>query len=286
MTYKNEQFSRKECVELINQTAKRLQLPEPVVMTAVVYMHRFFMHHSMTTYPSALVSMTSLWTASKVEKHERKLEDIIIHGYYVSFKLNIDNKPPMFYNLMNDIRAYEKVLVKTLRQLKLEHPQVYINKFCEYVGGEHEVENYANNLARCSMNSTTMCLRYSPKTLACLFIYVVTKGRGYWHILCNPLPNGERWYTFFGDVKEEMLEVMAQELENGIYESDEGLSQEPSCGSLETNRREETSQEVKNLASKKLEDEANPVLVSMKKKRRIQNDDLNAMVFDGVWTEC
>lgn len=83
-----------------------------------------------------------------------------------------------------------------------------------------------------------------------------------------------------------MLEVMAQELENGIYESDEGLSQEPSCGSLETNRREETSQEVKNLSSKKLEDEANPVLVSMKKKRRIQNDDLNAIVFDGVWTEC
>lgn len=220
ISYEDEQTNRKNSVELINQIAKRLKLSETCVMTAVVYMHRFYMEHSMTTYPNGLISVTTLWTATKTEKEPRKLVDIIIHGYWVSFKVNLNPKSPMLVNILNDIQNYEKVLGKTIgSNLRIEHPQVYIDKFCKLIGGEEAVARFAKKLAKSSMNSTTMCLKYRPSVLACLFVYVVAKGRGYWHIIFNRLPDGTCWYQFFEGVNEDMLDAMTEELENSIYSS-------------------------------------------------------------------
>ncbi|KAF4026509.1 hypothetical protein G4228_018621 [Cervus hanglu yarkandensis] len=68
---------RQQAANLIQEMGQRLNVSQLTINTAIVYMHRFYMHHSFTKFSRYMISPTALFLAAKVEEQARKLEHVI-----------------------------------------------------------------------------------------------------------------------------------------------------------------------------------------------------------------
>ncbi|XP_054644064.1 cyclin-T2-like isoform X2 [Dunckerocampus dactyliophorus] len=68
---------RQQAANLIQDMGQRLNVSQLTINTAIVYMHRFYMHHSFTKFHRNTISPTTLFLAAKVEEQPRKLEYVI-----------------------------------------------------------------------------------------------------------------------------------------------------------------------------------------------------------------
>ncbi|MBZ3890093.1 Cyclin-T2 [Sciurus carolinensis] len=68
---------RQQAANLIQDMGQRLNVSQLTINTAIVYMHRFYMHHSFTKFSRNIISPTALFLAAKVEEQARKLEHVI-----------------------------------------------------------------------------------------------------------------------------------------------------------------------------------------------------------------
>ncbi|KAM8928167.1 cyclin-T2-like [Lycaon pictus] len=68
---------RQQAANLIQDMGQRLNVSQLTINTAIVYMHRFYMHHSFTKFNRNIISPTALFLAAKVEEQARKLEHVI-----------------------------------------------------------------------------------------------------------------------------------------------------------------------------------------------------------------
>ncbi|KAJ2123379.1 hypothetical protein IW147_002592 [Coemansia sp. RSA 720] len=84
-TVEREEMDRAKACTLVYSAARKLQLPQITSASACVYLHRFFMRHSLKEYHHYNVAATCLFLACKAEESLRKLDVFIpVIAYYAS----------------------------------------------------------------------------------------------------------------------------------------------------------------------------------------------------------
>ncbi|XP_077869552.1 cyclin-T1-like [Saccoglossus kowalevskii] len=68
---------RQQSANLIQDMGQRMNVTQLCINTAIVYMHRFYMHHSFTKFHRNSISPACLFLAAKVEEQPRKLEHVV-----------------------------------------------------------------------------------------------------------------------------------------------------------------------------------------------------------------
>ncbi|KAJ2375153.1 hypothetical protein IW150_002705 [Coemansia sp. RSA 2607] len=85
-TVEREELDRAKACSLIYSAARKLQLPQLTAASACVYLHRFFMRHSLKEYHHYNIAATCLFVACKAEETLRKLEAFIPAIVYYASK--------------------------------------------------------------------------------------------------------------------------------------------------------------------------------------------------------
>ena len=176
-----ELTNRAKGVNFITQVGIALKLPQLTLATACVYLHRFFMRHSMPTPTKPgihhySVAATALFLATKVEENCRKMKELVVACCRVAQKnpdLIVDEQDKEFWRWRDTILSEEDRLLESLCfDLQLDQPyRVLFDFMCYYnMQDNKRLRNAAWAFLNDSHN-TTMCLRFPAKVIAGVAFY-------------------------------------------------------------------------------------------------------------------
>ncbi|CAH7686962.1 cyclin-like protein, partial [Phakopsora pachyrhizi] len=77
INWESENFLCGRAINWVIKISVSLQLPQLIIATASVYLHRFYMRKSVRRYYPKVMSATALFLATKVKEIPRKLEYIV-----------------------------------------------------------------------------------------------------------------------------------------------------------------------------------------------------------------
>jgi protein BUR2 len=224
MDITQEQSNRSKGVNFITQVGMLLKLPQLTLATASVYLHRFFMRHSMVDLPNRpglhhyAIAATALFLATKVEENCRKMKELVVACCRVAQKqpsLIVDEQSKEYWKWRDTILHNEDLLLEALCfDLQLEQPYRILFEFLCYYGVQNE-----KNLRNVSWaylndaNLTIMCLLFPTRLIAGSALYAAAKFTG----VTFPDEQGRPWWEHsgldIGDIKS-AVDLMAE-----IYES-------------------------------------------------------------------
>lgn len=225
MPLTQEQANRTKGVNFIIQVGILLKLPQLTLATASVYLHRFFMRHSMVDRPNRpgfhhySVAATALFLATKVEENCRKMRELVVACCRVAQKqpnLVVDEQSKEYWKWRDTILHNEDLLLEALCfDLQIEQPYRILYDFlCYYKVQENK---HLRNTSWAFLNDshiTTMCLLFSPKTIAGAALYAGAR----WAELGFPDDEeGRPWWEQLGvDIFEiqQACSLMAEVYEN------------------------------------------------------------------------
>lgn len=215
-----EHSNRSKGVNFITQVGMLLKLPQLTLATASVYLHRFFMRHSMVDLPNRpglhhyAVAATALFLATKVEENCRKMKELVVACCRVAQKqpnLVVDEQSKEYWKWRDTILHNEDLLLEALCfDLQLEQPYRILFEFLCYYGVQHE--KTLRNVSWAYLNDanvTTMCLLFSTRLIAGSALYAAARFTG------MKLPDDEHgrpWWEALGlDISEitNAVDVMA-----------------------------------------------------------------------------
>jgi protein BUR2 len=219
-----EQSNRSKGVNFITQVGMLLKLPQLTLATASVYLHRFFMRHSMVDLPNRpglhhyAIAATALFLATKVEENCRKMKELVVACCRVAQKqpsLIVDEQSKEYWKWRDTILHNEDLLLEALCfDLQLEQPYRILFEFLCYYGVQND-----KNLRNVSWaylndaNLTTMCLLFPTRLIAGSALYAAAKFTG----VTFPDEQGRPWWEHLGldigDIRS-AVDLMAE-----IYES-------------------------------------------------------------------
>lgn len=200
-----ERENRAKGVNFILQAGIMLKLPQITLATASVFLHRFFMRHSMSNVPSRpgfhyySMAATSLFLATKVEENCRKMKELVVACVRVAQKdpnKVVDEQDSEFWRWKDNILHHEDLLLEAICfDLNLEPPYKALFELLVYFGAENNKR--LRNAAWAFVNdsySTMLCLLFSSKTIAASALYAAAKhcavgfpddesGRAWWNVL-------------------------------------------------------------------------------------------------------
>jgi cyclin T len=168
-----EEYNRQQAAALIQELGQRLGVTQLCINTAIVYMHRFYMFHSVTTFHRNDIAASSIFLAAKIEEQPQRLEKFIntlnICIYQEQSTLNLTSAK--YLGQTQELLANENVLLETFGfDMNIIHPHIYITKGCQLFKASKELFQTAYLLATNSLHLTTLCLRYQPSMVACVCI--------------------------------------------------------------------------------------------------------------------
>jgi protein BUR2 len=224
MDSKQELSNRSKGVNFITQVGMLLKLPQLTLATASVYLHRFFMRHSMVDLPNRpglhhyAIAATALFLATKVEENCRKMKELVVACCRVAQKqpsLIVDEQSKEYWKWRDTILHNEDLLLEALCfDLQLEQPYRILFEFLCYYGVQSD-----KNLRNVSWaylndaNLTTMCLLFPTRLIAGSALYAAAKFTG----VTFPDDQGRPWWEHLGldigDIRS-AVDLMAE-----IYES-------------------------------------------------------------------
>ena len=184
-----ERSNRIKGVTFITQVGILLKLPQLTLATASVYLHRFFMRHSMVDLPNRpgmhhyTVAATALFLATKVEENCRKIRELVVACCRVAQKqpnLVVDEQNKEYWKWRDTILHNEDVLLEALCfDLEFEQPyRILFNFLCYYgVQDNKQLRNAAWAFTNDS-HVTVMCLLYTPRAIAGAALYFAAKSSG------------------------------------------------------------------------------------------------------------
>ncbi|XP_032045943.1 cyclin-T2-like [Aythya fuligula] len=107
---------RQQAANLIQDMGQRLNVSQLTINTAIVYMHRFYMHHSFTKFNRNIISPTALFLAAKVEEQPRKLEHVIkvAHACLHPQEPLLDTKSDAYLQQAQELVILETIMLQTL----------------------------------------------------------------------------------------------------------------------------------------------------------------------------
>ena len=226
-----ERENRSKGVNFILQAGIMLKLPQITLATASVFLHRFYMRHSMVDVPGRSpgyhyysMAATCLFLATKVEENCRKMKELVIACVRVAQKdpnKLVDEQDKEYWKWRDNILHSEDVLLETLCfDLSLEAP--YKILFELLIQLHHENHKKLRNAAWAFVNDsclTMLCLLFSSRTVAASSIYAAARFIGV--SFPDPEP-GKAWWEFAGvDIAEvrKACNYMAAVYENAPMKS-------------------------------------------------------------------
>ncbi|XP_024919283.1 cyclin-T2 isoform X2 [Cynoglossus semilaevis] len=127
---------RQQAANLIQDMGQRLNVSQLTINTAIVYMHRFYMHHSFTKFHRNITSPTTLFLAAKVEEQPRKLEHVIkvAHACLNPQEPPLDIKSNAYLQQAQELVILESIVLQTLGfEITIDHPHTDVVKCSQLV---------------------------------------------------------------------------------------------------------------------------------------------------------
>lgn len=221
MTELEEITERQSCANLIRQIGNHLhdkcKRPSHLAMnTAMVYMHRFYVFHSFQKYPAKTMAPCMLFLAAKVEETPIKLAYVIKTYKILTEPLHKGELlDEMVEKLSKEVIANENVLLQTLGfDVSVSHPHQFIVMSGEMMGLKKKETKYAYDFATNCLHFTTMCLKFSPQTVACICLLVSIKKE---NLFVDRSFEGIDWWNYLvPNLEIEAVESMTRQLMKDI----------------------------------------------------------------------
>ncbi|KAL6259775.1 hypothetical protein P5V15_009687 [Pogonomyrmex californicus] len=203
---------RQQAANFIQDMGQRLVVSQLCINTAIVYMHRFYVFHSLTHFHRNAIAVAALFLAAKVEEQPRKLEHVIKMAYMC---LHRDQPPPdsrseSFLEQAQDLVFNENVLLQTLGfDVAIDHPHTHVVRCCQLVKASKDLAQTSYFMASNSLHLTTMCLQYKPTVVACFCIHLACRWSN-WEIPQST--EGRQWFWYVDrTVTAELLQELTDE---------------------------------------------------------------------------
>ena len=201
-----ERENRSKGVNFILQVGIMLKLPQITLATANVFLHRFYMRHSMVDVPGRpgfhyySMAATSLFLATKVEEDCRKMKDLVIACVRVAQKdpgKVVDEQDKEYWRWKDNILHNEDLLLEAICfDLSLEPPHKTMFELLMFFGEQDNKR--LRNAAWAFVNDscmTMLCLLFPSRTIAASSLYAAAKHCG----LCLPDDvHGRPWWETIG----------------------------------------------------------------------------------------
>uniref|UniRef100_A0A8D2ITM1 Cyclin T2 n=1 Tax=Varanus komodoensis TaxID=61221 RepID=A0A8D2ITM1_VARKO len=203
---------RQQAANLIQDMGQRLNVSQLTINTAIVYMHRFYMHHSFTKFNRNIISPTALFLAAKVEEQPRKLEHVIkvAHACLHHQEPQLDTKSDAYLQQAQELVILETIMLQTLGfEITIEHPHTDVVKCTQLVRASKDLAQTSYFMATNSLHLTTFCLQYKPTVIACVCIHLACKWSN-WEIPVST--DGKHWWEYVDpSVTLELLDELTHE---------------------------------------------------------------------------
>ncbi|XP_077176342.1 cyclin-T2 isoform X2 [Paroedura picta] len=203
---------RQQAANLIQDMGQRLNVSQLTINTAIVYMHRFYMHHSFTKFNRNIISPTALFLAAKVEEQPRKLEHVIkvAHACLHPLEPQLDTKSDAYLQQAQELVILETIMLQTLGfEITIEHPHTDVVKCTQLVRASKDLAQTSYFMATNSLHLTTFCLQYKPTVIACVCIHLACKWSN-WEIPVST--DGKHWWEYVDpSVTLELLDELTHE---------------------------------------------------------------------------
>nr|XP_034986328.1 cyclin-T2 isoform X1 [Zootoca vivipara] len=189
---------------------QRLNVSQLTINTAIVYMHRFYMHHSFTKFNRNIISPTALFLAAKVEEQPRKLEHVIKVAHACLHHQELDTKSDAYLQQAQELVILETIMLQTLGfEITIEHPHTDVVKCTQLVRASKDLAQTSYFMATNSLHLTTFCLQYKPTVIACVCIHLACKWSN-WEIPVST--DGKHWWEYVDpSVTLELLDELTHE---------------------------------------------------------------------------
>ena len=227
-----ERENRSKGVNFILQVGIMLKLPQITLATASVFLHRFYMRHSMQTYHYYSMAATCLFLAYKVEECVRKMRELVVACVRVAQKdpyKNVDEQDKEYWRWRDNILQYEDLLLEAICfDLSLEPP--YKTLFDLLIQFEQASNKKLRNAAWAFVNDsclTTLCLLFPSRTIAASALYAAAKhcdvafpddasGRPWWEVIGVEVGNIRKACNYMASIYESGPAKVGKEI--GMYE--------------------------------------------------------------------
>ncbi|PYH39013.1 putative cyclin [Aspergillus neoniger CBS 115656] len=186
MTLEAEHMSRSKGVNFINQVGIMLKLPQLTLATAAVYLHRFYMRHSMVDLPQRpgihpyTTAAAALFLATKVEENVRRMKELVVACCRVGQKqpnMVVDEQSKEFWRWRDTILVHEDVLLEALCfDLQLEQPYRILYDFICFF--RMQDNKPLRNVAWAFVNDsgyTVLCLQFTARIIAAAALYAAAQ---------------------------------------------------------------------------------------------------------------
>ncbi|XP_039455481.1 cyclin-T2a isoform X1 [Oreochromis aureus] len=203
---------RQQAANLIQDMGQRLNVSQLTINTAIVYMHRFYMHHSFSKFHRNIISPTTLFLAAKVEEQPRKLEHVIkvAHACLNPQEPPLDTKSNAYLQQAQELVILESIVLQTLGfEITIDHPHTDVVKCTQLVRASKDLAQTSYFMATNSLHLTTFCLQYKPTVIACVCIHLACKWSN-WEIPVST--DGKHWWEYVDNsVTLELLDELTHE---------------------------------------------------------------------------
>ncbi|XP_070535974.1 cyclin-T1-like [Ptychodera flava] len=203
---------RQQAANLIQDMGQRLSVTQLCINTAIMYMHRFYMHHSFSKFHRNSIAPTALFLAAKVEEQPRKLEHVVrvAHLCLNREAPQLDPQSEAYLEKAQEIVILESILLQTLGfNVAIDHPHTYVVKCTQLIRANKDLAQTAYFMATNSLHLTTFSLQYKPTQVACVCIHLACKWSN-WEI---PLSSdGKHWWEYVDNsVDQSKLDALTSE---------------------------------------------------------------------------
>ncbi|XP_072253959.1 cyclin-T2a isoform X2 [Leuresthes tenuis] len=203
---------RQQAANLVQDMGQRLNVSQLTINTAIVYMHRFYMHHSFTKFHRNIISPTTLFLAAKVEEQPRKLEHVIkvAHACLNPQEPPLDTKSNAYLQQAQELVILESIVLQTLGfEITIDHPHTDVVKCSQLVRASKDLAQTSYFMATNSLHLTTFCLQHKPTVIACVCIHLACKWSN-WEIPVST--DGKHWWEYVdSSVTLELLDELTHE---------------------------------------------------------------------------
>ncbi|XP_078727074.1 uncharacterized protein LOC144943478 [Lampetra fluviatilis] len=207
-----ELLYRQQAATLVQDMGQRLNVPQLVINTAIVYMHRFFMFHSFKDVHKHLLAQSAIFLAAKVEDQPRKLEHVIrvAQACLAPREAPLNPKHVAYLQKAQDLIMLETMLLQTLGfDVTVVHPHTHVVKCSQLVRASKDLAHTSYFMATNSLHLTTLCLRYAPSVVACVCIHLACKWSS-WEIPMSS--DGQPWWAYVDtSVTLQLLDELTQQ---------------------------------------------------------------------------
>ena len=168
-TVERELSERGKGCEFIFKVCYKLRVPQQTISTACVFLHRFYMRHSLREYHYYEVAATCVFLATKCEETVRKLRDIVVACCQTALKndrAQIDEQSKEYWRWRDVILYTEETLLEALCfDLNVIQPYASLKRFWRLFGADPTIARTAWAFANDSFRAA-ICVQYEPRTVA------------------------------------------------------------------------------------------------------------------------